>query len=86
MNQICKINTKCEPQLGKRDLYPNTSSKTSGAFVQDLMNVISYLDGKIDLIEISNNCKISFEKVLKIVDQLKSVGLVEVDNDFTPKI
>jgi aminopeptidase-like protein len=86
MNRVYKINTKCEPQLGRRDLYPNTSTKTSGAFVQDLMNVISYLDGEIDLIEISNNCKISFEKVLKIVDQLKSVGLVEVENDFIPKI
>ena len=36
----------CEPQLGKRGLYPNLSSKnTGGKTVKSMMNLISYCDG-----------------------------------------
>lgn len=72
-----KINTLGEPQLGKRGLYPNTSTKSSGIEVQDQMNVIAFSDGLNDLIDISKICKISYKKVLFLVNNLRNAGLVE---------
>lgn len=76
-NGYWKIKVLCEPQLGKRDLYPNTSTKASGALVRNQMNVISYLDGELDLLQIADKCKISYVEVQAIIEKLKSAGLVE---------
>jgi aminopeptidase-like protein len=71
-----KINTICEPQLGKRGLYPNTSSKKSGQLVHNQMNVITYLDGLHDLEEIAGICGISVEEVDEIIARLLEAKLV----------
>ena len=47
-----------EPQLGKRGLYPNKSTKKSHEKVRDMMNLISYSDGKKSLLEIANEIKV----------------------------
>lgn len=72
-----RINTLCEPQLGKRGLYPNTSTKSSGAVVRNLMNVISFLDGNLDLLEIAQKCQVSYDVVLSIVEKLNFAGLLD---------
>lgn len=66
----------CEPQLGKRGLYPNTSTKLSGLEVRDQMNVISYMDGKHDLLEISNICGVSYEYLLSLTSKLLDAELI----------
>jgi aminopeptidase-like protein len=76
-NDFWKLNVLGEPQLGKRGLYPNTSTKSSGSQVRNLMNVISFLDGKFDLLSIANKCSISYQEVHEIVKELHKVGLVE---------
>jgi len=43
----------CEPQLGKRGMYPNISTKSSKATVQTMMNFLTYCDGSLDLISIA---------------------------------
>jgi aminopeptidase-like protein len=72
-----KINTKCEPQLGKRGLYPNTSTKSSGAEVRNLMNVISFLDGSLDIMQISDKCELPYAEVIKVLEKLIKADLVE---------
>ena len=72
-----RINTLCEPQLGKRGLYPNISTKSSTAEVRNLMNVISFLDGNLDLLEIAEKCQVSYGEVLSIVERLKFAGLLD---------
>jgi aminopeptidase-like protein len=59
-NCIPKLKVLCEPQLGKRGLYPNISTKNSGNTVRNMMNFISYCDGELTLIEIAEKCGISF--------------------------
>ncbi len=76
-NFLWTINTLCEPQLGRRGLYPNTSTKSSGVEVRNLINVISFLDGNLDLLEIAEKCKVSYEVVLDIVEKLKNVSLLD---------
>jgi aminopeptidase-like protein len=71
-----KINTLGEPQLGKRDLYPNTSTSID-ASVLEFTNVISFLDGKHNLKEIAEILSISNVKVLKIVEILEEHKLID---------
>jgi aminopeptidase-like protein len=76
-NEHWKINVLGEPQLGKRDLYPNTSTKSSSSQVRNQMNVISFLDGSLDLLSIANKCQMPYQEVLEIVEKLHKAGLVE---------
>jgi aminopeptidase-like protein len=68
----------CEPQLGKRGLYPNTSTKSSGLEVRDQMNVISHFDGKHDLLGIANICGVSYTYVRSLACKLLDAGLVKL--------
>ena len=76
-NGYWRVKVLCEPQLGKRGLYPNTSTKASGALVRNQMNVISYLDGELDLLQIADKCKISYSEAQTIIERLNSAGLIE---------
>ena len=43
----------CEPQMGKRGLYPTLSKKIQPKFTRQIMNVLSYCDGTNTFEEIS---------------------------------
>ena len=49
---------QCEPMLGKRNLYPNLSIKTS-TIPLNLRNFIGYSDGTKNILDISEDIKIS---------------------------
>lgn len=75
-----KINVDCEPQLGKRGLYPSLSTKESVSTVYNLMNVISYLDGRFDIEEIAEMCQISINETEEIIARLIEAKLIENSN------
>jgi aminopeptidase-like protein len=77
-NAVFKTRAPCEPQLGKRGLYPNTSVKSSGNSVRDQMNVLSYCDGINDLISIAELCKIEFAATLEIINRLAAANVIEI--------
>ncbi len=80
-NETYKIKTLCEPQLGKRGLYPTISTKNSRKIVEDMMNFITYADGTKDLIEIADVIKVDARTLYGIIENLKSANLLEtVDN------
>ena len=58
----------CEPNLGKRNLYPNISEKKNYNKLNLRMDLIAYSDGKRNLIEIS---KIIKRPINKIINELK---------------
>ena len=68
----------CEPQLGKRGLYPDVSTKETNDQVRDMMNLISYADGKRSLIEIAIKIQVPVWNLYKIVETLKAHGLLAV--------
>lgn len=72
-----KIKVLCEPQLGKRGLYPNISTKESGKIVENMMNFISYCDGSNSILEISEICGIPFEESFGYYMKMKENGLME---------
>ena len=65
-----------EPQMGKRGLYPTTSTSTSGHEVYDMMNVLAFCDGAHDAEELASICSITVSKVEEIVNKLFAAGVL----------
>ena len=82
-NNYYKVNVLCEPQLGKRGLYPTISTKTSGAIVKNMMNFIAYVDGNNDLIDIANIIGVQAGELFDIVDKMKAAKLIEAVHRHT---
>ena len=69
----------CEPQMGKRGLYPNLSTKNSMNYSKkkNYMNFLQYADGKNDLKDISKILGISNNKTRSIYKVLKKFKLIK---------
>ena len=59
-----------EPQLGKRGLYPNLSVKGSADSVKKMMDLLTYADGKNDLINIAELIDVPAWDLIPIMSQL----------------
>lgn len=66
----------CEPQLGKRGLYPTLSTKESGEQVRLMMNLISYCDGRT-LLDIADLIGAPMWDLLDLLPPLIGSGLIE---------
>lgn len=82
-NNYYKVNVLCEPQLGKRGLYPTISTKTSGDIVRTMMDFIAYADGNNDLIDIANIIGVQAEELFDIADKMKTAKLIETVHRHT---
>ena len=60
----CKI--MCEPQMGKRGLYPTLSTKNENKLTRSYMDFLQYADGTNSLEKISNLIKLDLKSVRKI--------------------
>jgi len=69
--------TLCEPQLGKRNMYPNTSTKITKSLVKDMMNFLTYCDGNSDLVDIANIINVPVWKLFEIVKDFESAKLIK---------
>ena len=65
-----------EPQMGKRGLYPTTSTSTSALEVYDMMNVLAFCDGTHDTEELASICSITVSKAEEIVNKLFAAGVL----------
>lgn len=69
----------CEPQLGKRGLYPSLGSqKKKAEEIEAMMWILNYTDGNFDLIDIIEKSKIDFKILLKEIDRLIENDIIEV--------
>ena len=73
---IPKNKILCEPQMGKRGLYPNLSTKSKSKKNENPMDFLQYADGKNDLEIISKKIKINLRVAKKIYILLKKNNLV----------
>ena len=55
----------CEPNLGKRNLYPLISKKGSYLQTKIRLNLLAYADGKNNLFTISKKINTPLEKVIE---------------------
>jgi len=77
-NGYYKINVLCDPQLGKRGLYPEVSKKGCWDAIFSLTNFIAYADGSNDLIDISNIIGVPVSELLEILEKLLANNLLDV--------
>lgn len=80
-NGFYRIKCFCEPQLGKRGLYPNVSQKGSYDAVKSMVNFIAYADGKRDLIDISNVIGVPVSELITVITKLTEADLLECVNE-----
>lgn len=76
-NCVYQVQCLCEPQLGKRGLYPTISQKGSYDDVNAMVDFIAYADGKNDLIEISNIIDVPVRRLVDIAARLRENGLIK---------
>ncbi|MGN0902578.1 MAG: DUF4910 domain-containing protein, partial [Succinivibrio sp.] len=73
-----RIKVLCEPQLGKRDLYPTLSKKDAYSIsVMAMRNFIAYADGLNDLLDISSLIGVPAFELISIKDTLLENDLLE---------
>ena len=75
-NEFYKINVTCEPQLGKRGLYPMISKKGSYDAVKAMTDFITYCDGRNDLIGISDLIGVDTMSLIGIIKSLREHNLL----------
>ena len=63
---VPKTKILCEPQMGKRGLYPTLSTIANMKKSKKMMNFIQYSDGKNSLYEIAELINLSYKDTLKI--------------------
>ena len=71
----------CEPQLGKRGLYPDLSTRGSGLEARTMTNVLAYADGTRDLSSIADVIGADVATVTETAKRLTNAGLLEIVND-----
>jgi aminopeptidase-like protein len=71
----------CEPQLGKRGLYPTMSTKESGAHVRTMMNLLAYADGTADLLAIAEKIDADALECASIAETLAGHDLLKIIRD-----
>jgi aminopeptidase-like protein len=76
INSLYKTKFLCEPMMSKYGLYPNISTKNTKIAVKDIMNVITYCDGKHDLIDLANLLNISIVDIKVIIDTLLTNDII----------
>lgn len=75
-NETLQTSVICEPQLGKRGLYPTLSTKESKKLVSTMMNLIAYCDGTRDLIDVADMIGVPMWELFGIIKTLKANQLL----------
>lgn len=75
-NRHYQMTCPCEPQLGKRGLYPTISQKGTYAAFRAMQHFTAYADGRNDLIAISEIIGTPVDQLIPIVGRLMEHHLV----------
>jgi aminopeptidase-like protein len=81
--EICDLSIKpkasflCEPKLSKYSLYPAVSHKGGSQDIRSILNIISYSDGKNDIMDISRLVNLDVEKVKTLCELLRKKQLLK---------
>jgi aminopeptidase-like protein len=86
-NDVLRTTCRCEPQLGRRGLYPTTSQRGSAqGRVRDMMNLLAYADGTRDLISLAETIGLAAWDCLPIIERLEQAGLLEARSAETTNL
>ena len=77
-NARYRVTHPCEPHLGKRGLYPTTSTIETQSTVKNMMNVIGYADGVNDCFTIAEITGIPILECIHWCEKLTKHGVMEI--------
>lgn len=77
-NKFLRTTVNCEPQLGKRGLYPTISVKGSANEARKMMNFISYCDGNLSLLDIAEKIGGPVWELFDLADKLITNDVLEI--------
>lgn len=76
-NETLRVTVLCEPQMGRRGLYPTLSTRESGRIARNMMDLIAYCDGKNSLLEVAEIIGVPIWDLFPLVERLRKVGILE---------
>jgi aminopeptidase-like protein len=76
-NYVYTAVNPCEPQLGKRGLYPTLSTRGNTDEVRAMLDLLTYADGERDALACADHVGIDFELAARTYDKLYAAGLLE---------
>lgn len=76
MNPILKSTVVCEPQLGRRGLYPTLSDGKHYDQIKIMRNLIGYANGRRSLLAIAGKLKIPLWQIQPVARRLMDEGLL----------
>ncbi len=74
-----RITVLCEPQLGKRGLYPSMNKKGIPGNARTMRNFLSYCDGTLDLVDIADRIGEPAWELIPLTEVLREHGLIEME-------
>lgn len=75
-NRYYQVTVFCEPQLGKRGLYPTLGQKGNATERDLIYQLVGFADGSMDLIEIGEKIGCAADKLVDAAEVLLGVGLL----------
>ena len=76
-NAVYRTVLPCEPQLGKRGLYPAVSQKGTYDSVAAMLDFLAYANGKRDVLTISENIGVPVSGLIPIIRKLEAAELIK---------
>lgn len=70
------LNPFCEPQLGRRGLYPTTGGGWGADAVKAQQYILNYSDGSHDLIDIAERAELDVLEIALVAERLSAAGLL----------
>lgn len=80
-NENYRVTVLCEPQLGRRGLYPTVSQKGTYDAISATVDLIAYADGTNDLFDISERIHVPVSRLVEVVKKLRESRLLEVADE-----
>jgi aminopeptidase-like protein len=77
-NRTYVATCSCEPQLGKRGLYPDLGTGHIDDELIVRMNFLSYCDGSHDLLAVAERCNVPVSRLYKCAEIFRDAGLIRL--------
>jgi aminopeptidase-like protein len=78
LNETLRTTVYCEPRMGNRSIYPTAGTKSRGARVDNMMNMLAYADGKHSLLEIADKIDVPLWELTDTIESLKNEQILVV--------
>lgn len=85
LDEVLVTKMCCEPQLGKRGLYPTLSTKNLAEDIRRIRDFIAYCDGKKSALEIAEIIGCPLWELAETIDRLKEENLIEKVRSRAPQ-